>query len=424
MSNKSKKILVVGNGGREHALGTALARSGAKLYFAPGNGGTADIGKNLAIAVTNVAGLFRFARDNKIDFTVVGPEAALAAGIADAFQKGGLAIFGPTQKAARLETSKGWAMDFMERHHIPHPKTFVAYTLEKATDFIRTRWKGEVIKQDGLAAGKGVYLPDSQKEALEIINRIMKQKLKGAAHEPVLFQERLMGKEVSVVAFTDGTTAVPLLPAADHKRVFDKDKGPNTGGMGAYAPVPYVSKKMLTNIHARILQPILKGMKEEGNPYHGALYAGLMLTEAGPKVIEINARFGDPETQPQMALLESDLFLILQACVSGRLRQADVKFKKSAAVCVVLAEKGYPGQVVTGHVVRGFDTITDPHINVFHAGTARSKKDILTTSGRVVGVTAYDKNLHAAAQQAYDAIGKKNGGVYFKGMHYRKDIGR
>lgn len=416
------QVLVIGSGGREHALGWKLrqSRSVGTLYFAPGNGGTSQPGKNIAIGVGEIQKLIDFAINHSVDLTIVGPEAPLALGIVDTFQAAGLTIFGPTQQAAKLETSKAWATEFMQRHGIPHPESVVLENVKTAQNYVREHDPREiVIKADGLAAGKGVIVPDSKEEAQEAIERMMVEKEFGVAGETIVVQERLGGPEVSVLAFCDGKIAVPLIPAQDHKRLLLGDRGPNTGGMGAYAPVRDVD---VEEIRRTILQPTVDGMREEGHPYRGILFAGLMLTPQGPKVLEYNVRFGDPETQPLMMLLESDLTPILMACIQGTLKPEMVRFRPGAAACVVLASAGYPGSSTKGVIIEGFDTVCDPSVHVFLAGTLKTRSGVVTDGGRVFGVTSYGTTIGEALKRAYGAIGPD--GVHFDGMQYRSDIGK
>lgn len=424
MVSMKKTLFVIGSGGREHALGWKLAQSSDvdKIYFAPGNAGTSLVGENVAIGSEDISKLVDFAKEKHITLTIVGPEIPLSAGIVDKFSQKGLSIFGPTHNAAMLETSKAWAGEFMKRHNIPYPRSYTFTDIGLARDFINSRESSQlVIKASGLAAGKGVVLPTTRDEALKWITKIMEEKVFGTAGEEVVVQERLIGKEVSVIAVTDGTTIFPFIPAQDHKRVFDNDQGPNTGGMGAYAPVPFVNEILLAQIHKEILQPTIDGMRKEGNLFKGVLYAGLMITSSGPKVLEFNVRFGDPETQPLMMLLDSDLLTICEACVLGTLHKGLVRFKKGAAVSVVLTANGYPGSFVKGEVIHGLEKVTDPTVQVFHAGTTQNNRRVVTSGGRVLAITSYAESFDQALKKAYKNIGKN--GVNFSKMHYRKDIG-
>jgi len=418
-------ILIIGSGAREHALGWKIKQSPKvkKLFFAPGNGGTSQLGKNIDIKANEIDKLLLFVSQNKIDLTVVGPEDPLSLGIVDLFEKKKLAIFGPTRQAARLESSKAWSTYFMEKYHIPQPVSYTFKDSKSALSFVKAHDVLQfVIKASGLALGKGVILPQTQKEAEEAINRIMVQKEFGDAGNEVVIQERLVGQEVSLMAITDGTTIIPLVSAQDHKRVFDGDKGPNTGGMGAYAPVPFVTKKLIKEIQKSILEPTIRGMEKEKCPYKGILYAGLMVTKEGPKVLEYNVRFGDPETQPVMILLKSNLLSLLLASVRGSLKNKKIAFHKHSSACIVLASGGYPGSYKKGEEIRGLKKKYNAGTQIFHAGTTEKDNQVVTSGGRVIGVTSIGKNMKQALQRAYAAIGKE--GVYFKGMQFRTDIGK
>lgn len=418
-------ILIIGSGGREHALGWKLKQTSKKikLFFAPGNGGTAQLGENVLIKATDIQALLLLAKQKHIHLTVVGPEDPLSLGIVDLFQKNNLAIFGPSRLAAQLETNKVWATDFMEKYKIPHPISHTFTDFKKALTFIKSHDMSKfVIKASGLALGKGVILPQNRKEAEDALERIMVKREFGDAGKEVLFQERLTGPEVSLMAIADGRTVIPLVSAQDHKRIFDNDKGPNTGGMGAYAPVPFMTKKLLEEIQKTILEPTIEGMRKEKIPYKGILYAGLMITNEGPKVLEYNARFGDPETQPVLALLKSDLLPLLFASIQGTLKSKRIHFYKGSSACIVLASAGYPGSYPKGVPIEGLSQKQKKDVHIFHAGTISKDGVMVTSGGRVLGITASGKNMKQALQKAYAVIGKK--GVYFAGMQYRKDIGK
>lgn len=419
------KILIIGSGGREHALAWKISQSKKvkQIFIAPGNGGTAQLGENISIAADDLASLSRFASEKKVDLTIVGPEAPLALGIVDLFKKNGLSIFGPSKKAAQLESSKAWANRFMRRHKIPCPDFKIFSHPKKATQFIKaSSWSKLVVKANGLAAGKGVIVTDTREQATEAVKQIMVDKKFNDAGDQVVIQERLFGEEISLIAFSDSKNVVPLLPAQDHKPIFDGDKGPNTGGMGAYAPVAFVDLSLIDEINDRILQPAVEGMRQEGNPFKGVLYVGLILTDKGPQVLEFNVRFGDPETQPQMLLLKSDLLPILMSCIHGALTQKQVISRPGAASCVVLASGGYPESYKKGRVIHGLNSKTDSEIQVFHAGTTLKNGHLITNGGRVLGVTAYGNDMIEAFNKVYSRIGKQ--GIYFKRMHCRKDIGK
>lgn len=420
-----KNILIIGSGGREHALGWKLKQSPQveKIYFAPGNAGTQKIGVNIEIKATEIDKLLYFAQRMKIDLTLVGPEDPLAAGIVDLFEKNNLLIFGPSKLATRLESDKAWAIDFMKKYHIPHPASYRFNNYKDACSFFTLhKAKNFVIKASGLALGKGVILPQTKTEALDAMKRIMIEKEFGDAGNEIVIQERISGPEISLMAFSDGKTIVPLLSVQDHKRIYDNDMGPNTGGMGAYAPVPLMTKKLINKIEKTILQPTITGMKREKCPYKGILYAGLMITKQGPMVLEYNARFGDPETQPLMMLLQSDLFSIILSCIKGSLNNKQVVFRKGVSVCVVLASKGYPGKYEKGEIIHGLKKVNSKDTIIFHAGTMVKNKKTITSGGRVLGITAYAKTMKQAIKKVYSIIKDKR--IYFKNLHYRKDIGK
>ncbi len=419
------RVLIVGGEGRGHALGWKLAQSPevAKVYFAPGNGGTSQVGENINIGVDDFSTLAIFARDKKIDLTVVSPEQPLAGGIADHFEAQGLAIFGPSAAAAKIEASKVHSADFMKRHKIPHPRSFTVNTIEEARVFINTHSpKDYVIKADGLAGGKGVFVPKSKAEAEESISDIMEAKVFGEAGRQIVFQKRLKGQEVSAFALSDGQNIVMLPFFQDHKQINDGDNGPNTGGMGAYSPLPFMNTDLANRIQSEIMQAAIDGMRADGTPYKGVLFAGLFITEGGdPKVIEFNCRFGDPECQTMMMLLEGDLYPLLKAAAERDLKGQDIKVKPGASATIMLASEGYPGKYATGQEIKGLDAVKDPNVSVFHSGTKAEKGKLVSAGGRVLGITAYGPTMKAALELAYKQIGPS--GVHFKDMHYRKDIG-
>lgn len=415
-----ERILVVGSGGREHALGWKLAQEGIQLCFAPGNGGTSELGVNVDIGIEEIDRLVSWAKDQGIDLIVVGPEAPLAAGLVDAAAEAKVAAFGPSLAAARLEADKAFAVEFMGRHKIPHPQSRIFTDIGEASNFLTDQpWPSLVIKAAGLAGGKGVILPESIGEAEQALQAIMVEKRFGEAGNAVVIQERLSGPEVSILAFTDGENVVPLLPTQDHKRLSDNNLGPNTGGMGAYGPVPMVTPELLEEIQTSILQPTVDGMREEGRPYRGVLYAGLMLTQDGPQVLEYNVRFGDPEAQPLMMLFASYLTPVFFACLESNLKPEQVSFRRGAAVCVVLASEGYPGSYSKKRPIFGLNR-SWPEVAVFHAGTVVDNGQVITDGGRVLGITAYGKDIAEACRKAYAVIGKNE--IHFDGMHYRTDI--
>lgn len=415
------KVLIIGSGGREHAIAWKVSQSPllSSLYMAPGNAGMADLGELVPLEVGDGKGILAFARQEKIDLVVIGPEAALAAGVSDTLQAGGITVFGPSQYAARMETSKRFAKKFMQRHNIPTARFDAFSDYAQACLFLRSVTYPYVIKASGLASGKGVFLPDSLREGLDVLRAIMVDREFGASGDEVIIEERLEGEEVSLLAFSDGKKLAVMPPAQDHKRLLDDDEGPNTGGMGAYAPAPALFKDEIAEISRTVLQPVLDGLRADGHPYIGVLYAGLMLTKDGPKVLEFNARFGDPETQAILPLLETDLLEIFKACTRGELDGVKMRWAERSAVCVALASAGYPAQAHTGLTIQGLDTPMDGGI-VFHAATRREDNHFITAGGRVLGVTCWDVNLRKAIERAYQMVAQ----ISFPGMQYRKDIGK
>jgi phosphoribosylamine--glycine ligase len=415
----SLRVLVVGGGGREHALVWKLAASPRveKIYCAPGNPGIGELAECVAIDVNDNTALVTFATENKIDLTVVGPEAPLTNGIVDIFAARGLRVFGPSQAAAQIEGSKAFTKDLLCKYGIPTADYGVFTDAETAKAHIRKHGAPIVVKADGLAAGKGVVVAMTEDEALAAVDMIMRDAVFGAAGARVVIEEFMAGEEASLLAFTDGHTVVPMMPAQDHKRVFDGDQGPNTGGMGAYAPAPAVTPAIRDQVMREILQPTVDALRAEGCLYRGCLYAGLMLTGTGPKVVEFNARFGDPETQVVLSLLDSDLPTVMEACIDGTLDKTPVVWRDAAAVCVVMAAGGYPGLYGKGDVISGLAEAAAGTV-VFHAGTARKDGHIVTNGGRVLGVTAVDKDVLQATGKAYAAVA----GIKFAGAQYRHDI--
>ncbi len=415
------KVLVVGGGGREHALVWKLKQSPRvkEIFCAPGNAGIAALATCVQIGAEDIPGLLAFARDKGIDLTLVGPEAPLCAGITDSFREAGLKIFGPSRAAAEIEGSKVVAKDIMARYGIPTAGYAVFTRPEEAIQHINQIGAPCVVKADGLAAGKGVIVAMDKETALDAVRSIMVDRDFGKAGELLVVEECLIGEEVSILAFTDGVNVAPMISSQDHKRVFDHDQGPNTGGMGAYAPAPVYTPALHRQVMDEIVTPMIRALDAEGRTYSGVIYAGLMITDAGPKVLEFNARFGDPETQPVLSLLETDLIEIIDAILEKRLNTLDIKWKKQSSVCVVLASGGYPGTYEKGKVIKGLDQAPDD-IMVFHAGTAEKNGRIVTAGGRVLGVTASGPDIHGAIRSAYGAVEK----ISFDGMQYRKDIGR
>jgi phosphoribosylamine--glycine ligase len=416
------KILIIGGGGREHALAWKIAQSPkvTELYCAPGNPGTAQVATNLDISSDDLDSLLQFALDRSIDLTVVGPEQPLVLGLADRFQEKGLKVFGPSAKAAQLEGSKAFSKDLMQKYNIPT----AAYAAFDDPDKARAYLKGkgpQVVKADGLAAGKGVFVCANEAEAVDAIGQIMNDKIFGESGNRIIIEERMEGQEVSLLAFTDGHTVLPMEAAQDHKAVFDGDQGPNTGGMGAYSPAPIFTPKLKQQVIDQIMVPAVNGMRADGIPYQGVLYAGLMITPDGPKTLEFNARFGDPETQPLMMRMQNDIVPIMEACADGTLESCSLEWRPETAVCVVMASEGYPGSYEKGLPIRGLDQANSlPGVTVFHAGTKQDGEDIVTSGGRVLGVTALGGNVQIAIETAYQAVGK----IQWKGAQFRKDIGQ
>jgi phosphoribosylamine--glycine ligase len=418
------KLLLVGNGGREHALAWKIRQSPlvSELYCAPGNAGIAEIADCVPIDSSNIVEVADFAQTIKADLTVVGPELPMVLGIGDEFVRRGLPIFCPSRGAAEIEGSKAFAREFMTRRSIPSPRYEVCATLEEAHDFVKRKPFGFpfVVKADGLAQGKGTVVAKDAAEAKSAVDEMMADKKFGSAGAKLVMEEFLEGEEVSFLVLSDGSRVVALASAQDHKRALDGDLGPNTGGMGTVSPTTNISLEGHKRIMQEIVLPTIAGMAEEGRRFQGVLFAGLMITEAGPKVLEFNARFGDPETQVIMARMRSDLVPILQQCASGTLGDARIEWAKEPAVCVVLASRGYPDTPETGKVISGLDALKDWHdVVVYHAATRREDGAVKTVGGRVLGVTALGANLDSAVARAYEAISK----VSFDGMLYRKDIG-
>jgi len=411
-------VLVIGSGGREHALGWKISQSPKvdTVYFAPGNGGTTN---NIDISVENIASLAKFASENDC-ITIVGPEAPLANGIVDEFQKKELQIFGPTKSAAQLESSKVWAKNFMKRNGILTARFEVFESPKEAKEYARSVDFPLVVKADGLASGKGVIVCDDSTDVISAIDKILVQKSFGAAGDKIILEERIDGVEASYIAISDGTVAYPMATTQDHKRIFDNDKGPNTGGMGAYSPTPVIDKKTADDIQKNIIEKTIISMKNEGNPFQGFLYAGIMLKDGKPYVLEFNVRMGDPECQPIMVRMESDLYDYIKAGIDGNLSVLPgIKWKDQSAVCVVLASKGYPDSYPKNEEITGLET-QDKNSYVFHAGTKRHDGKILTNGGRVLGVTALGGTLEQAIKNAYTRVDKIN----WPSKYFRTDIGK
>lgn len=416
------KVLVTGSGGREHALAWRIAQSSGveRVYVAPGNAGTAleDKIENVPISPLDFDGLIQFARSNDIGLTVVGPEDPLVAGIVDRFNEAGLRCFGPSKLAAQLEGSKSFTKAFLVKYKIPTGGYRVFSDVEQATNYVAGLSPPIVIKADGLAAGKGVVLAADQREAVLTIQDMLSGDLLDGAGSTIVIEEFLPGEEASFIVVADGENFLPFATSQDHKAAYDGDQGPNTGGMGAYSPAPVVTKEVYRRIIEQVIEPTIAGMRAEGHPYTGFLYAGLMIDESGnPRVIEFNCRFGDPETQPIMSRLQSDLVELMQGAIDGKLSTMDIAFSDQVALTVVLASGGYPGSYEKGKIVNGLLEVADA--KVFHAGTSLKDETVITSGGRVLGVTAIGKTVSEAQRKVYGAIEK----IDFEGMIYRRDIG-
>jgi len=417
------KVLVVGGGGRVHALIWKLSQSPRikKIYCAPGNGGTGENAENLAVKPDDLPGLVSLAREKKADLVVIGPELPLTLGLADFLEKEKIPVMGPCRAAAVLEGSKAWTKRFLRNHSIPtaHYESFEDF--DRAVDFLSTQSYPIVVKADGLAAGKGVVIAKDRAEAVEALDSILNKRIFGEAGRTVVVEEFLRGEEASFLALVDGASLLPLDSSQDHKRVGEGDTGPNTGGMGVYSPAPVVTEPVREKVIEKILKPTLKGLKSMGIDYRGVLYAGLMIDRSGePKLLEYNVRFGDPETQALMVRWDGDLLDDFEATVAGRLSGRTLRWKPGASVCVVMAAHGYPGEITTGNPIQGLkEAGTVPETVVFHAGTKAVNGSIVTAGGRVLGVTSLGQDLRQARERAYDACEK----IYWRGAHYRRDIG-
>jgi len=417
----SMKILVLGSGGREHALVWKLAQSSraGKIYCAPGNAGIAEEAECVAVDVKSLESMLALANQIQPDLTVVGPELPLMVGVVDEFTKRGWRTFGPTRAAAQLETSKSFAKEFLQRHRIPTAHYAICNSSEDVRDALPHFHTPLVVKADGLAAGKGVVIAKNKDEAATFANEMLSGRMLGEAGARVVLEEFLQGDELSFLVVSDGERAAPLVAAQDHKRVGDGDNGPNTGGMGAYTTKTIIDDQMRDWLVAHVARPVLAGMKEEGAEYKGVLYCGLMMTARGPMVLEFNCRFGDPETQPILMRLESDLVEAMEASIDGRTSDGDFRWSDDAAVCVVMASGGYPGAYESGKKMTGLDEAAKLEgVKVFHAGTSNRNGDFYTAGGRVLGVTARAAELQMAVNRAYEACAK----ISFEGAHYRKDI--
>ncbi|WP_029688738.1 phosphoribosylamine--glycine ligase [Thermoanaerobacter sp. A7A] len=412
------KVLVIGGGGREHAIVHKLSQSSKvdKIYCAPGNAGIGLLAECVDIKIGDIEKLKEFAIKNNIDLTVVGPEMPLVQGIVDEFEKAGLKIFGPNKSAAAIEGSKYFTKQLLSKYNIPTGRFKAFDKYQEALKFLKETWYPAVMKADGLAQGKGVFIVKDFIEAKEALDLMMKKRIFGASGDIVIIEEMLFGKEASVFAFTDGENILPMVSAMDYKKVYEGDKGPNTGGMGSIAPNPYLEEETLKEVMESILKPMVKALQKEGIVYKGVLYAGLMLTKEGPKVLEFNARFGDPETQVVLPLLKTDLIDIMEATIEGKLDKIQIEWENKKAVCVVAVSNGYPGEYQIGFEITGLEKVKEAF--VYHAGTALKDGKIVTSGGRVLAVTTIGDSYEEAREKVYREIEK----ISFEGMYYRKDI--
>jgi phosphoribosylamine--glycine ligase len=415
------KVLVIGNGGREHTLAWKINQSPkvSQIYCAPGNTGISQLVKCIDISADNIEKLADFAKKEKVDLTVVGPELPLSKGIVNEFNKKGLRIFGPSKEATEIESSKVFSKYLMKKYNIPTANYEVFQNSEKAFNYIKQQTFPLVIKADGLAAGKGVFIVKNLVQARNALNALMEEKNFGEAGRQVVIEEFLEGEEISILAFCDGKTIMPMVSSQDHKKIFDNDQGPNTGGMGAYSPVPFYPDELEKRVLEEILKPTIKGLQSEGREYKGVLYAGLILTKEGPKVLEFNARFGDPETQVVLPRLKTDLIDILNAVIEGSLHKINIEWNNNSAVCVVVASGGYPGKYQKDKIISGLKRLEKMEdVIAFHAGTKFQGGKIVTSGGRVLGITAWDETISKAKERAYKGVKK----IYFEDIYYRKDI--
>jgi len=415
------KVLVIGGGGREHAIVWKLSQSRSvdKIYCCPGNAGIAGLAECINVNQNDFRALLDLVRYEWIDLTIVGPEDPLSKGIVDLFEKEGRKILGPTKAAAQLESSKVFSKDLMKSYGIPTAEYRVFTSYLHAEEYLRFKGAPIVIKADGLAAGKGVFIANTTDEAMDALKIIMKDRAFGDAGNKVIIEDCLKGEEASYMVFTDGKTIVPMVSSQDHKRIFDDDKGPNTGGMGAYSPAPVITEEIEKVVIEKIMKPTIRALKSEGINYKGILYAGLMIDNGMPSVLEFNCRLGDPETQPVLSRLKTDLVDIAIAVTEERLSEVTIEWNNDPAVCVVLSSSGYPGQYRKGDVITGIDEANKMEgVQIFHAGTAFKEDQVVTAGGRVLGVTAIGRDIATAKSRAYEAAGK----IHYNGVHYRKDI--
>ena len=416
------KVLVIGSGGREHTLVWKISQSPKvdKIYCAPGNAGIAELAECVDIMADDINGLAGFALSHQIDLTVVGPEIPLVKGIVDLFESRGLKIFGPSRQAALLEGSKVFSKEIMLKYGVPTAGAEIFSSFKKAKDYIQAKGAPLVVKADGLAGGKGAVVCHSLDQALEATEDIMQKKIFGESGNRILVEDCLFGEEISFIVFTDGENIVPMASSQDHKRIYDGDKGPNTGGMGAYSPAPMITKDLSEKIMQEIIRPVINGLASEGKRYKGVLYAGLIITDEGPKVIEFNVRFGDPESQAVIPRLKNDLIDIINDIIDGRLSAGSLDWDERPCVCIVGASGGYPGSYKKGKLILGLQDVAGAKdIILFHAGTKLSGQQVLTDGGRVLGVTALGEDIKETIDRAYQAIEK----IDFEGIYYRKDIG-
>lgn len=417
------KVLVIGGGGREHALVWKISQSPkvGKIYCAPGNAGIADMSEIVDISASDVDGLASFAEREGIDLTVVGPEVPLTMGIVDLFEKKGLKIFGPSKAASEMEGSKAFSKTIMKKYNVPTAAYETFTSQDEAFAYIDKLGAPIVIKADGLAAGKGVTVAGTVEEAKDAVRDMMEEKSFGSAGEMVVIEEFMKGEEASYLVFSDGENIVPLSTTQDHKAVFDGDKGPNTGGMGAYSPAPVVTAEIEKEVLEKIIRPTIDGMAAEGKPYKGILYAGLMITDEGPKTVEFNCRFGDPECQPILMRMKSDIIPVIEAAIEGRLDSVEIEWEERATIAVVMAAGGYPGSYEKGKVITGLETLKDEKdLFVFHAGTSLKDGQVVTNGGRVLAVTALGEGVEEAIGRAYEAVKK----ISWDGAYFRTDIGK
>jgi len=418
------RVLILGGGGREHTICYSLSKSPKleKLFCIPGNGGISEIAETIEnISVTDFDKIIKFCKENKIDLVIPGPEEPLVKGLKDSLNKEGIKVFGPDTIGALLEGSKSFAKEIMSKAGIPTAKFEIFDESSKAKAYIEKKGAPIVVKADGLCAGKGVFVCETKKEAIRAIEKIMEEKIFGEAGNKVVIEEKLVGEEASYIVITDGYNFKALPTSQDHKRLLDNDEGPNTGGMGAYSPTPLIDKELKEKIEEKIIKPTLKILEKEGHPYIGFLYAGLMIVNKEPYVLEFNCRLGDPEAQAILPRVESDFLEIIEMALEKNLNKIDLKEKGESAVCVVMASKGYPGKYEKGKKIEGLEKASQiPGVIIFHAGTKKINNEFYTNGGRVLGVTALDKDIPLAIEKAYKAVSM----IYFEGAHYRKDIGK